>query len=1072
MSIPAKVTYPEGMDISPIRAAILSCSDEDALALTGHAMWAQSALALARGDVQEISWYNRNVWARVRAKGVTYRSSIECHDSAQPADLRLKCSCFLEGACVHAAALLQKARQVIASERTGDESSWKSECEVFFKTNGADSLGLIIDAHDPSDFIWLIPVRFGRGKTKQIHRLSWAELAQSQWNGVVDVLAPKHLEALRRLYQYSRKSQGFPIAGYDVHLESLGVDAPRWLYQLQCYGIALLTPELMRFHFSLQDFRRVLDMNRVGKNLEISFRTAYGEPWAQELSFPRAAPEVALTFYQGGQAAQAKVNIEVSEDERKEVLSIPQRSIGDFIHEYLPLLRARFECISSMGTFPIESCSPSLCLHLRTKDRLCAEIVWSIDFRIGDQHFNCFLSPQTTITQLDDTLRQSFEAAHAILRGYFPSSSLRPSAQSLLIPLPQVPALIESISTWSLPSVTWKIEDDLKKLQVSEETAVIKADIAATGSPDWWGLHVTVHVGDEEIPISRVLKALSAQEDYLRLANGRWVRLEGVDIERLRVLLRAAAHLTRSRSVDDIRLHPSHVGVWETLREVVDTTSEDSHWRERTHALRKMLSNNFNSVEEVGHPYLRPYQLYGRQWLLNRIYSGFGCVLADDMGLGKTRQVLAAIDALRERAPGNSPVLIVVPTSVLSSWTDEAECCFPQLRVLLLSATHKRAPAAWKKLSEVDVVITSHTLFRIDHEHWHKSALRGVVIDEAQAVKNPRTLLYRSLKDLDVPWRICMSGTPIENSLDDLWALMSLSVPGLLSSHASFNERFRRPIEGQGKEETSELLRTLISPFVLRRTKESVAPELPDRVETLIPISLQGRQRQIYDRYLTRERARLLHLHLSDEPNQERFEVLAALTRLRQLSLDPALVDERYEGVGSAKIDVLCSHLEQIVPAGHKVLVFSQFVRFLERIREVLSQRGIATALLDGKTRRRQEVINRFRNGEASVFLISLKAGGVGLTLTEADYVYMMDPWWNPSVEAQAINRAHRIGQNQKVNVYRFVAQDTVEEKVCQLQAHKQLLIESIVDGVSGTGGRSLDLEQLLELFGEQGPVE
>ena len=606
----------------------------------------------------------------------------------------------------------------------------------------------------------------------------------------------------------------------------------------------------------------------------------------------------------------------------------------------------------------------------------------------------------------------------------------------------------------------WDIDDSLRKLTLSEETATVTAAIEATDSPDWWGLHVAIQVGNEKIPISRVLKALSSGEEYIRVNDGQWARLEGVDVERLRVLLRGAAQLTRSRSIDDIRLHTSQVGLWESLSQTVDVAQEDLQWRSRTSALKQLALSAQSHTDHDQDPRLRPYQLEGRNWLHSRISSGFGCILADDMGLGKTRQVLAAIDALE------SPVLILVPTSVISSWADEAASCFPQLRTCVLRASHQRNPHAWDDIPQSNIVITSHTLFRMDHLLWSKHSLSGLVIDEAQVLKNPRTILYRSVKELHVPWRICMSGTPIENSLEDLWALMSLSVPGLLSTHAHFNEKFRRPIEGTQQDSALELLHTLIAPFILRRTKEEVTPELPDRIETLLPVPLEGRQRQIYDRYLTRERARLLRIQLNNEGSQGRFEVLAALTRLRQLSLDPALVDERYEGVGSAKINLLCSHLEQIVPAGHQVLVFSQFVSFLERIDTALKQRGISCLLLEGKTRKREEVIAKFRRGEESVFLISLKAGGVGLTLTEADYVYIMDPWWNPSVEAQAINRAHRIGQDRAVNVYRLVAQDTIEEKVCQLQAHKQRLIDTVVDDVGDGGTQGMDIDQLIELLG------
>ena len=378
----------------------------------------------------------------------------------------------------------------------------------------------------------------------------------------------------------------------------------------------------------------------------------------------------------------------------------------------------------------------------------------------------------------------------------------------------------------------WDIDDSLRKLTLSEETATVTAAIEATDSPDWWGLHVAIQVGNEKIPISRVLKALSSGEEYIRVNDGQWARLEGVDVERLRVLLRGAAQLTRSRSIDDIRLHTSQLGLWESLSQTVDVAQEDLQWRSRTSALKQLALSAQSHTDHDQDPRLRPYQLEGRNWLHSRISSGFGCILADDMGLGKTRQILAAVDALRQENSLDSPVLILVPTSVISSWADEAASCFPQLRTCVLRASHQRNPHAWDDIPQSNIVITSHTLFRMDHLLWSKYSLSGLVIDEAQVLKNPRTMLYRSVKELQVPWRICVSGTPIENSLEDLWALMSLSVPGLLSTHAHFNEKFRRPIEGTQQDNALELLHTLIAPFILRRAKEEVTPELPDRIET------------------------------------------------------------------------------------------------------------------------------------------------------------------------------------------------------------------------------------------------
>lgn len=1060
------VDYPEGMDTSPIRAALLSCGEEGATACVGHALWAQGALAFKRGDVQDVTWEDQRVWARVRAKGVSYRSEIEYASSLPFPHLRLKCACFLNGDCTHAAALLQCAIDNVLSareERTR-QPAWNHDLEILLSTDGGESLGLVIDAHDPADPVWLTPVRLNKDHLPP-RRLSWAELAQSRWGGVVDALAPAQLKLLRRLYQCSRKSQGYISTGYDVCLDSLGTEAPRWLYRLQCGGVALLTPQFQRFHFELSLSRLVIDMNLTEKNLELTYRRHYVTRTNKEIPFPRRAPHMSLTFCDGGDGAISDEDID-DEVLPNQIVQIPTKSVGDFLFKWLPLLREHFECISSTGTFPVESCQPKLWLILHPKNRMYAQIEWALEYHLGNKRFRVVLPPQTKISQLDQDIQGDFNDAHALLRHYFASASLHPSVQGLLISLPQVPAFIQEIGTWPFSSVRWDIDDSLRKLTLSEETATVTAAIEATDSPDWWGLHVAIQVGNEKIPISRVLKALSSGEEYIRITDGRWARLEGVDVERLRVLLRGAAQLTRSRSIDDIRLHTSQLGLWESLSRTVDVAQEDLQWRSRTQGLKQLALSAQSHTDHDQDPRLRPYQLEGRNWLHSRISSGFGCILADDMGLGKTRQILAAVDALRQESSLDSPVLILVPTSVISSWADEAASCFPQLRTCVLRASHQRNPHAWDDIPQSNIVITSHTLFRMDHLLWSKHSLSGLVIDEAQVLKNPRTMLYRSVKELQLPWRICVSGTPIENSLEDLWALMSLSVPGLLSTHAHFNEKFRRPIEGTQQDSALELLHTLIAPFILRRTKEEVTPELPDRIETLLPVPLEGRQRQIYDRYLTRERARLLRIQLNNEGSQGRFEVLAALTRLRQLSLDPALVDERYEGVGSAKINLLCSHLEQIVPAGHQVLVFSQFVSFLERIDTALKQRGISCLLLEGKTRKREEVIAKFRRGEESVFLISLKAGGVGLTLTEADYVYIMDPWWNPSVEAQAINRAHRIGQDRAVNVYRLVAQDTIEEKVCQLQAHKQRLIDTVVDDVGDGGAQGMDIDQLIELLG------
>jgi len=435
------------------------------------------------------------------------------------------------------------------------------------------------------------------------------------------------------------------------------------------------------------------------------------------------------------------------------------------------------------------------------------------------------------------------------------------------------------------------------------------------------------------------------------------------------------------------------------------------------------------------------------------------------MGLGKTVQILSAVAALHAQAPAGerTPVLVVAPTSVVGVWTDQARTFTPHLRVRVVSETAaRRGTTIAQEVEEADVVVTSYTLARLEGEQWKDVRLGGVIIDEAQAVKNPRTATYRVLRDLEAPWKLAVSGTPIENSLSDLWSLLSLTCPGLLPPWETFQQRVRKPIENGADPALLARLTAYVSPFVLRRTKEEVAPDLPDKIVDIVRVDLGKEHRHIYDQYLARERARILDLLRDVDAN--RMSVLASITRLRQLALDPALVESSYAHVGSAKIEYLADRLDEIVPLGHQALVFSQFTSFLERIRHVLERRGISVVQLDGSTRGRAEVIEQFRSGRAQVFLISLKAGGSGLTLTEADYVYVMDPWWNPAAEEQAIDRAHRIGQTKKVNVYRMVATDTIEAKVVELQDRKRQLISSVMNG-TGTGARlsEADLRGLLD---------
>ena len=386
----------------------------------------------------------------------------------------------------------------------------------------------------------------------------------------------------------------------------------------------------------------------------------------------------------------------------------------------------------------------------------------------------------------------------------------------------------------------------------------------------------------------------------------------------------------------------------------------------------------------------------------------------------------------------------------------EAERFTPGLRVATVTATEaKRRGRIADAAASADLVVTTYAVLRLEAAAFAAVEWGGLVLDEAQFVKNAATKVHEAARGIRAPFRLAVTGTPIENNLGELWAILQLVAPGLFPSRRAFDERYRRPIEQDGNAERRERLRRRIRPLILRRTKELVAPELPPKQEQVLAVELAPKHRRLYDTVLQRERQKLLGL--LDDLDRQRFIVYRSLTLLRMLALDASLIDEeRYAGYPSAKLDALFEQLDDVLAEGHRALVFSQFTSFLGRARSRLDAAGVPYAYLDGSTpaRRRDAEIARFRSGEASVFLISLKAGGFGLNLTEADYVFLLDPWWNPASEAQAVDRAHRIGQAKQVMVYRLVASDTIEEKVMALKARKGELVASILDaGLEGEAG-------------------
>ncbi len=599
--------------------------------------------------------------------------------------------------------------------------------------------------------------------------------------------------------------------------------------------------------------------------------------------------------------------------------------------------------------------------------------------------------------------------------------------------------------------------------------------------PDW-----TVRMGERfahaaanVVPVKPVLDIRSSGEDWLAVGAG-YRTGDGRDVpaREIRRLVESGRVDRPLRNGKIAVIDPGQVEeVWETLADC-DPSQESPgvFWIDPRQAVylkeaardlgvatgqdpEKRAAGEAEFCEKLGplDSVLRPYQREGAAWMWRLAELGMGGVLADDMGLGKTVQALAFLKA----RGGQS--LVVCPTSLIENWLAEAERFVPELKAVAIHGGHRGEQHAASR--EADLVVTSYALLRLDAKHYHGRRFEAVVLDEAQQIKNPEAQVAKAAFRLEARHRFALTGTPIENSVRDLWSIMHFVMPGYLGRRREFLERFEKPLARGEAPELQRRLTRRLKPVVRRRLKREVANDLPERIEQVRYCDLSPGQRKVYEAILRESRA----LVDEAEGGRKRMLALTALLRLRQACCDLRLLD--LPGVedreASAKMEELDGLLAEAVAGGHRVLVFSQFVRMLQAIVPVLSERGHAYCYLDGQTRRRGEVVARFQNSpEIPVFLISLKAGGVGLNLTGADTVIHIDPWWNPAVEAQATDRAHRIGQRRVVTSYKLIARDTVEEKILALQERKRQLFEATLDAEPPPAATSLSDSEIFELFG------
>ena len=770
-------------------------------------------------------------------------------------------------------------------------------------------------------------------------------------------------------------------------------------------------------------------------------------------------------------------------------LTVPAAEEGRFRSEYYPRLRQAATVISSDESFtPPPISAPTLVLGAEYGPGHCVDVSFEWLYQIGDSVRRV---PLAAAADARDAGYRDPAAERAILDGIavaplekFGLAGADEGDQGddrLPLPLPggfviwpaaQLTGIdTMRFSTELLPLLSGQpgigVEITGEPADYREVSDSLRIGVSAdeiSGEHDWFDLGVTITVDGRTVPFATVFVALSRGESHLLLDDGAYFSLDKPELRSLARLIEEARTLADWPG-SQLRISRFQADLWGELASLGLVERQAAAWQRHVDGL---LSAGVGGAQQAEMPaaltaQLRPYQADGFQWLAFLWANQLGGILADDMGLGKTLQALALICHARAAEPAAPPFLIVAPTSVVSNWAGEAARFAPGLRVAVISETLARSGGDLGSIvARADAVITTYALLRMDSARYSAVQWSGLILDEAQNVKNHQSRVYQCARTLPAPFKLAITGTPMENNLMELWSLLSITAPGLFPSPTRFAEYYARPIERRGQTELLAQLRRRIKPLVRRRTKEQVAADLPAKQEQVLEVDLHPRHRKLYQTYLQRERQKVLGL--IGDLNANRFTILRSLTLLRQLSLHAGLVDPASEDMPCAKIDALLGQLTEVAGGGHRALVFSQFTGFLARVRARLDAAGIEYCYLDGSTRDRALVVERFKSGAAPVFLISLKAGGFGLNLTEADYCFLLDPWWNPATEAQAVDRTHRIGQTRNVVVYRLISAGTIEDKVMALKARKAQLFTSVIDSGNEFGG-PLDADDIRGLF-------
>ncbi len=982
------------------------------------------------------------------------------------------CSCPVHSACKHGAALLWHLR---TANLTALKPAWQRALTEIVGQASTPARGqplAIQVTRSMSGSLQLRPLVMGRSGRWVRTGISWDSVDYG-WNSP---FAPEHRRVLAGLahtreqrvassYYHTRRSDL-------LELDELGPAVWHWLREASSAGVPLVpgqgTPEVRMAAGRARVTSRV-DANGAGLELR-TYVTTGEQEWPVLQSnligspphgcvVPRANEILLVQFADSLSPAQQGLLLRYAR------LQIPEADVPDFATDFYPVLRRVTQVEVSPGVELPQPSPPRLQLRVAFAPDHVAELTWAFRYQVGAGELNVALHPADGGAGYRD--RDAEQALLAELPdGPWPSTQ-GPSGRRLAETATLTGAATADLVTHWLDrlrdaGVLVEVTGEPQSYRLADEAPKVSLTVTdPSEGTDWFNLQVQVSIDDEPVEYAELFTALATGQTHLILPSGTWFSLDRTELDQLRALIAEAADLA-PREGQGLRLRAEHAGLWDELTRLGVVAEQSAAWTSAVSALLDLEQLPALPPPAGLRATLRPYQEVGFSWLHFLLRARLGGILADDMGLGKTLQALALACQLAETGRLDRPLLVVAPTSVLGTWAAEAARFAPDLRVVIVDATAKRRTQPLAELAgSADLVVTSYTLLRLDADEYAAQPWTAVFLDEAQFVKNRQAQVYQAVRKLRADAKFAITGTPLENNLMDLWSLLSITAPGLFTDPVSFGERYRRPIES-GDVEALRRLHRRVRPLMLRRTKESVAAELPPKQEQVLLVPLAPGHRRLYDKQLAAERKKVLGL--VDDLRHNRITILASLTLLRQLALSPALVLDGQPPV-SAKVDALVELVAELAAEGHRALVFSQFTRYLTMVRERFAEEGIGASYLDGRTRDRPARIEAFRSGTDPVFLISLKAGGFGLTLTEADYVFILDPWWNPAAELQAIDRTHRIGQHRNVMVYRLVSEDTIEEKVVALQQRKRDLFAKVV-GEAGDLAAPLsadDIRGLLE---------